>query len=66
MNPHEAPKELLRSHLFTVRLWQEKIGGNEYEVRMQVRHVLSGEVRYFRTWPELARFLLRTLQDNEL
>lgn len=37
-----------RTHLFTVRLWVEPLGDEQGE-RMQVRHVLSGETRYFHT-----------------
>ena len=51
-----------RTHLFTVRLWVELSGDDQREVRMQVRHVLSGETRYFRTWPEVVAFLLAQLQ----
>jgi hypothetical protein len=46
-----------RSHLFTVRLWREEMGGGANEVRMQVRHVLSGEMRYFRDWSALVDYL---------
>ena len=34
------------SHLFTARLWVEEFGYGQYEVRIQVKHVLSGEIRY--------------------
>jgi hypothetical protein len=36
------------SHLFTVRAWWEETDEHQREVRMQVRHVLTGETRYFR------------------
>jgi hypothetical protein len=39
----------------------EEVGAGEREVRMQVRHVLSGETRYFRAWSELETFLLTML-----
>jgi hypothetical protein len=51
-----------RSYLFTVRLWVELFGENQHEVRMQVKHVLSGETRYFRTWPAVVAFLLAKIQ----
>jgi hypothetical protein len=51
-----------RMHLFIVRLWVELFGDDQRELRMQVRHVLSGETRYFRTWPEVVAFLLAQLQ----
>lgn len=51
-----------RTHLFTVRLWVEPLGDDQGEVRMQARHLLSGETRYFRTWAEVVAFLLAKLQ----
>ena len=47
-----------RTHLFTVRLWVEPFGDDQHEVRMQVRHILSGETRYFRAWSDVVAFLL--------
>jgi hypothetical protein len=38
-----------------------EVGSGEHEVRMQVRHVLSGETRYFRTWSDLVAFVLTKL-----
>lgn len=46
------------THLFTVRLWVERFGADQHEVRIQARHILSGETRYFRAWPDLVAFLL--------
>jgi hypothetical protein len=37
-----------RSDLFTVRLWPEEIENGEVERRGEVRHVMSGQSRYFR------------------
>ena len=51
-----------RTHLFTLRLWVELSGDDQREVRMQVRHVLSGETRYFRAWSEVVAFLLAQMQ----
>jgi hypothetical protein len=51
-----------RTHLFTVRLWVEPFADDRREVRMQVRHILSGETRYFRTWPDVVAFLLAQMQ----
>jgi hypothetical protein len=47
--------------LFTVRVWVEETDAEKREVRMQVRHVLSGETRYFRAWPPLIDHLLSKL-----
>lgn len=46
-----------RAHLFTLRLWVEPFGRDHQELRMQVKHVLSGETRYFRAWPDVATYL---------
>jgi hypothetical protein len=54
-----------RTHLFTVRLWVEPFADDQYEVRMQVKHVLGGETRYFRAWPDVETFLLAKLQELE-
>jgi hypothetical protein len=45
-----------------VRLWIEPLGNQQSEVRMQVKHLLSGETRYFRTWSEVVVFLLAKIQ----
>ncbi len=49
---HQGP-----THLFTLRLWSEAIGDGEFEWRGQVRHVLSGEIHYFREWTGLIQCL---------
>ncbi len=51
-----------RTHLFTIRVWIEPFGCGQGEVRLRVTHVLSGETRYFRTWPDVVSFLLARLQ----
>ena len=45
------------SHLFTLRLWLEELGDGRKEWRGQVRHVTSGEARYFRDWQTLVEHL---------
>lgn len=54
-----------QSHLFTVRLWVEGFGSGQDEVRLQVKHVLSGETRYFRDWSLLIIYLQVKLQALE-
>ena len=53
----------LRSHLFTVRVWAEEIGGGQVEWRGKVQFCGSGEVRYFREWSALAPLLLAMLSE---
>lgn len=54
MNTHPLSR---KSHLFMVRVWLEDLGDGKTEWRGQVKHVLSGEVRYFREWPMLLAYL---------
>ena len=56
MNP-KTLQDNQSSHLFTVRVWREPLGQGHSEWRGQVRHVLSGEVRYFREWAQLVAYL---------
>jgi hypothetical protein len=55
------------SYLFTVRLWPEESESADGELRWhgQVKHVLSGEVRYFRS-PETLYKILLTLLSSDL
>ncbi len=57
------PSKPPRSHLFTVRVWQEDLGEGETEWREQVRLVTSGDVRYFRGWSALAPLLVTMLAE---
>jgi hypothetical protein len=58
-NPYLAT----RSHLFTIRMWHEKLADDRLEWRGQVQHVASGKARYFRDWPTLVTFLQETLNN---
>jgi hypothetical protein len=65
MDTERTPSPSPRSSLFTLRLWVEEVRSGEHEVRMQVKHVLSGETHYFREWHELIAFLQMKV-DNPL
>ncbi len=54
-----------RSHLFTVRLWQEELGQGETEWRGRVQNVASGDTAYFRNWPGLVATLQRLVATTE-
>jgi hypothetical protein len=45
-------------------LWVEALGHGQEEVRMQVKHVLSGETRYFRNGSLLLTYLLAKMQED--
>lgn len=55
----------LPSTLFTVRLWREAVGAEPSASCMQVKHVLSGETRYFREWAQLATYLEGKVQATK-
>jgi len=52
-----------RSHLFTVRVWQEEIGTDQTEWRGKVQLHTSGDVRYFREWAALVPLLVTMLSE---
>ena len=54
-----------RSHLFTVRVWQEEIGAGQTEWRGKVQLLTTGEVRYFREWAALVPLLLTLLSESQ-
>ena len=49
------------SQLFTVRLWRDTGQNDDQVPYMQVKHVLSGETRYFTAWVPLIDFMLGKL-----
>ena len=54
------------SQLFTVRLWRDAEQTDERAPYMQVRHVLTGETRYFSAWPPLIDYMLNKLDSLQL
>jgi hypothetical protein len=46
-----------RTQVFLLRIWHEAQEDGRREVRIQARHVLSGETRYFLAWPALTTYL---------
>ena len=54
-----------RSHLFTVRVWQEEVGKDKTEWRGKVHLITTGNVRYFRGWEALVPLLLTMLSEGE-
>ena len=51
------------SQLFLVRLWKETRRDDEFQVRIQVRHVLSGETYNFRNWSDIVTYLTVKLDE---
>lgn len=59
----DRSQERHRSHLFTVRMWPEALADGQVEWRGQVRHLVTGETRYFREWLALVAFVQDALPD---
>lgn len=61
----EKPGQRSRSHLFTIRVWQEEVGPDQTERRGKVHLITDGSVRYFRRWEGLVPLLLTMLLEVE-
>lgn len=46
-----------RTQVFIIRIWHEPQEEGRSAVRIQARHVLSGETRYFVEWSALTGYL---------
>jgi hypothetical protein len=53
------------AHLFTVRVWQEELGGGQVEWRGRAQDIGTGAAAYFRDWPGLIRVLTRLVESTE-
>jgi len=62
-NNRDRPSQ--SSHLFTLRLWPEDLGGGQTDWRGKVQHVNSGEARYFRDWPTLEAFVEELIRRHD-
>jgi hypothetical protein len=45
------------TQVFILRIWHEAQAPGECAVRIQTRHVLTGETRYFPAWAALTAYL---------
>jgi hypothetical protein len=57
MEAESASLATHRSCLFTVRVRREELGDGVAEMRMEVRHVLSGDVHHFRRWSDMVAYM---------
>jgi hypothetical protein len=53
-----------QSHHYTVRLWLEDVGDDCWEWRGMVKHLVTGEERYFRDWSTLRNRMLDMLPSS--
>jgi len=51
----------VESQLFTIRVWLETDADNQRQWRGKLRHIPSGEIRYFRGWAALIPLILDML-----
>lgn len=61
----DKPDQHSRSHLFTVRMWQEEVSHDQTEWRGKVHLITNGNVRYFREWEGLVPLLVTMLSELE-
>jgi hypothetical protein len=61
----DKPNLRPRSHLFSVRVWEEEIGIDQTELRGKIQLLTNGDVRYFRDWATLVPLLLKMLSESE-
>ena len=54
------------SQLFALHLWTEQNDPESDDIRFKVQHVLSGEVRYTRSWTEVEEFVMQIFQEVEI
>jgi hypothetical protein len=52
-----------RSHLFTVRVWEESVSEDCTEWRGKVQLTTNGDARYFRQWDALLTLLPAMLAE---
>lgn len=52
------------SQLFTLRVWIEDVEDGRHEVRGKIRHILTGEIYYFRECSSLLEILRNKLESN--
>lgn len=57
-------EEHVESQLFTIRVWLETDADNQRQWRGKLRHVPSGEIRYFRGWAALIPLILDMLNRS--
>jgi hypothetical protein len=51
--------------LFALRLWTEQDDPASKDIRFKIQHVLSGEVRYSRSWAEVEAFVMQVFHEVE-
>ena len=55
-----------KTHLFTLRMWREKMDNAQVEWRGKVQALPDGEAYYFSDWPGLIRQLEAMLSSSNV
>lgn len=55
---------MISSHLFTLRIWEEKDEDGSTRWRGKIRHIPSGEIHHFIGWAGLVPLLLDILRHH--
>jgi hypothetical protein len=63
VNDNHPPPLSDPSQLFTVRVWKESVQDGNMQVRIQVKHVLSGATGTFPEWSQVIAFVVETMQS---
>jgi hypothetical protein len=61
-NSNERPVTYVQS--FILRTWREPLGAGTAEWRGSIEQVSTGEIHYFRDWPELLACLIAMLPES--
>ena len=51
--------------ILTLRLWREPLGNDRSEWRGEIKHLTTGETRYFRRWEEIVELLPAMLGSSQ-
>jgi hypothetical protein len=67
MSKNMNPKSVQTStHLFTIRVWTEKLENGLHEWRGKIHEVSKDEGHYFRGWEALVEILQSLVTEEEL
>jgi hypothetical protein len=64
MATKEKTKTSDPSQLFTLRVWTESVNQDNRQIRVQVKHVLSGATRTFLQWSQVIEFIDAQLLEH--
>jgi len=54
------------SQLFTIRVWYDEQSPGVRELRVQLKHVLTGDTHYFRDWSAILTYVETKFDSSDL